>query len=55
MKNKFDNKIKSTALTIVTMIIIAIVIYTTHYIIFGELKSTVSGLVLECSENIRHI
>lgn len=46
MKNKFDNKIKSTGLTIVTMIIIAIVIYTTHYIIFGELKSTVSGLVL---------
>lgn len=46
MKNKIGNELKSTALTIVTMTIIAIAIYAIHYIIFGELKATVSGLVL---------
>lgn len=46
MKNKFENELKSTGLIIITMNIIAIVLYASHYIIFGELKATASGLLL---------
>lgn len=46
MKNRIGNELKSTALTIVTMTIIAIALYAIHYIIFGELKATISGLIL---------
>lgn len=46
MNRWFGNEFKSTALTIATMTIIAMVIYISHYFIFGQLRATVSGLIL---------
>lgn len=46
MNKWFGNEFKSTMLTIITMTIMAMAIYITHYLIFGQLRSTVSSLIL---------
>lgn len=46
MNKWFGNEFKSTVLISVTMTSIAIALYVSHYIIFGEIRATISGLIL---------
>lgn len=46
MKEQNNNGFKSNAFIVIIMVTLAIIIYFVHYVIFGEVVSTVSGIVL---------